>query len=107
VRVRASLELEDGDDPDRRAPPVSERERGEERGARVGPRAGEGKKGAGWVGPCGRKGRKGERPAGLGRVEEKEKMRKKMGRAKRRKRERERKKCIEMHLNLNLKFKFK
>jgi hypothetical protein len=95
VRVRTWLELEDGDDPNRRAPPVSEGEEGEERAGRrwaVGPGKGR-KSGAGWASHTGGRERKGERPAGLGRVEEKEKGRNKMGRAKRRKREKEK----EMH----------
>jgi hypothetical protein len=66
------------------------RERNVRRGAPVGlagPRGGcREKEKASWAGPYGRKGREGTEALGwLGRVEEKEKVREKMGRAKRRK----------------------
>jgi hypothetical protein len=59
MRVRAGLVLEVGDDPDGRAPPVSEREKRRARGL-----AGPGEKLAGWG--SWEKGRGEERPAGLG-----------------------------------------
>jgi hypothetical protein len=80
AKLSASSSLEDGDDLDRRAPFVSERKKGREEGASgglAGPR-----KEASRLGQLdctvGRE-RKGERPAGLGHVEEKEKEKKEDG----------------------------
>jgi hypothetical protein len=102
VQVQAWLVLEDGDDPDRWVPAVSERKngRGKERAGR-----------AGWVAGGG------ELVAGLGRMMEGEEKREgqlgwaRGGNRKReredgpgqKERKREKKKCIQMHLNLHLK----
>jgi hypothetical protein len=109
TRARARVWLEAGDDTDRQAPPIREREKVREEGAScvlVGP--GEEKNGADWAGPCGRKGRKGERPAGLGpRGRKRERGKRKREWAGPNEKKREKKNCIQMYLNLNLKFKFK
>jgi hypothetical protein len=72
TRVRARLELEVGEDPDRRVPSVSEHEKEKRRGARA-DWAGGGAQAAGLVGPCGRKMEERKKGRlGLGRVEENE-----------------------------------
>jgi hypothetical protein len=106
TQVRARLEHEVGEDPDRWVFAVRKRG-GKERGklgrwpARRGKReqAGPGRAGekerrrkTGWVGPRGRKRERGKRKREW--VEPKGK-------------KREKKNCIQIHLNLNLKFKFK
>jgi hypothetical protein len=106
MQVRARLELEVGEDPDRWVPAASERG-GNERGARG--LAGPGEAQAtGPVGPCGRKGGKEERPTGLGpRGRKRERGKRKRECVGPKGKKREKKNCIQMHLNLNLKFKFK
>jgi hypothetical protein len=93
TRVRAQLELEVGEDPDRRAPPVSEREKRRARGL-AGPR----EELAGWAGWAVREKGRGRKKGrlGLGRKGEKreEKERKRVGRA-----QREKKGEIKLHSN--------
>jgi hypothetical protein len=93
--------LEVGDDPDGRAPPVSEREGGKEGSWRAG-----GPWASCWTGPRGG-GKKERGLAGLAARREKREEKGKGEWAGPKEKKSEKKNCIQMHLNLNLKFKFK